>query len=171
VTFYEFYQKYLKIPVISISKLFNAIINAISISFDNLKGNAILTRNKFIALKTDDLQNFQVERGIERLPNESEETFKKRVVCAYTFYAKETSIKNIQSLVLLVTKKTFSIKDCQKGLKLNKSKLNNSSLAIPKYEMIIEFTEYLTIKEKQAIQELLQTFLPIYINFFIVEKV
>lgn len=164
--YFEYLKKILRYPLEG--EVFNGLFKTICKQFDNLKEDVYYTRNQYIPYISDNILKYADERGLIRFKYESLEQFKSRILYAFLFNKKVSTRKGIESLIKLLIKKNFIIRQS------NKWRLGRSLLDIDTYlnlpnRFTVEFYEKLTNEEKEYIYSILRYYLPAHIDIYILE--
>lgn len=166
MTFFEYLKEILNYPISG--SVFDGFFKAIGNIFDTLKEAVYHTRNQFIAYISNNIERFADERGVQRFPFETTENYHKRILYAFSFTKNASNHSQFESLLKMLTKKPFIIKQITKW-RLGMSKLSINTYLNPENRCIVEFLEKLTEQEKQYIFSVLRFYLPAHIEIYLLE--
>jgi len=166
VTFFEYLKEILKYPISG--AVFDGFFKAIGKIFDALKEAVYYTRNQFIAYISNNIERFAEERGLQRFSFETTENYYKRILYAFSFTKNASNHSQLESLLKMLTKKPFIIKQTTKW-RLGMSKLSVNTYLNPENRCIVEFFEKLTEQERQYIFSVLRFYLPAHIEIYLLE--
>ncbi|MGL4677178.1 MAG: hypothetical protein ACRCWI_05880 [Brevinema sp.] len=160
----------LLIPLKDTSKVFVGMFSAIAKSFENLKSyTEDIIQRHFIS--NDDFEEFSKDRGIVRIKNESSQSFYSRVLGAYSFLKNSSTKQGIIDILRSFTEKEFRVRELYRedfvlgnpNEKLGITTQLKNSLA--SYYFTMDFTNPLTVEEKQYLTEILDLYKPAHIGF------
>ncbi|MGE4497141.1 MAG: hypothetical protein AB7E48_04615 [Deferribacterales bacterium] len=80
--FFEYFNKVLKWPLLQ-SRYLQVIVKGLASYMDSIRNDIIIVRAQFIAEETDLWEDFAHVRGISRLPNDTDEQYRVRMLNAY----------------------------------------------------------------------------------------
>lgn len=168
ISFKEYFSN-LQIPLKDTSNMFIIIFESIAASFDLLKKYGVSTVEKFFV--DSNLEEYAKERCIYKIQEESNNSYKNRVLNAYQFLKYSSTSIGIKDVISNAISKSFEIRELyQENFILGNSseKLGiNTKLhtSLSSYFFLVEFIQPLTVKEKYYLEKIIDLYKPAHVGF------
>ncbi len=165
----------LKIPLAQTSSVFVAMFTSIAMIFDALQDFLMYTIDQFFISNCADVTPYAEERGMYKVKNEDEATFRKRVINAFKFLQNSSTRDGMEEILRTITskefilvepnKESFILGDSDEKLGIN-TVLQGDVLSTYLF-FLVEFSSSLTTAEYDYISEIINIYKPAHVGFAI----